>query len=786
MKGLLAIALPAIVALVAGRASAQTTSTGTCRHTVRGRVVDADLDTPVVDALVIVDGRTDVIRTDDRGRFRADGVCAGRPLLTVSKGGFTTARRDVVVPQVDPFLVRLAFAMPSVTITAPVDDLHDFGFADSLDGMALAETRGLSLGDALSRASGVRVLRSGAVTKPVIDGFYGNRILIVNDGLRHHAQLWAPDHAPEIDPFSANRLTVIRGAEGVRYGADAIGGVVLIEPPGFVDPSEPGVRGEGNVVGISNGRQGIANLRLESTVWGAPRWSMRAQGSVRKAAAFETPDYPLDNTGAEDFAGGASLRYQGRGWQVSVGASHLSTEYGIYRGIRAEAGRDFQDEISRDLPSSVELFNVSYEIERPFSRVDHTYARADFSAEVASWAALQLRYGYQRNDRREFEIVRRSTSGAQLVFDLSSHAVEATLDHRLGGGFSGLAGVSGLYQHNDHEGRRFIPDYDRFVGGVFVIERYATEGFEAAVGLRYERQALATEQPTRIAPNQNPPERFNLNFDAFMASIGVAFEPEPAWRFGLHLATATRIPTIDELFLQGLVPGAAAFIQGDRNLSPEQTLNVGVDIGFAYDRIDAQATAYLHRIDNYIYQAPELDEDGNPAFRALITGRLPSFAYINVDALYAGGSLELNVRPLAGLEISANASYVRARDLTNDAFLINIPADAYEVRVTYRPPDWGLLTESSIWVENVWARRQDEFDINADFADPPDGYHLLNAGLGTTMSIAGQPIRVSLDLQNLLDAAYRDYLSRLRLFADEPGFSAILRMSVPFALEFQR
>ena len=788
MRSTLTIALLAIGhPLVCGPAAAQPSSKSTCGHTVRGQVIDADLDTPLADAVVVIDGRADIARTGKDGRFSADGVCPGQRPLTISKAGFTSSQQDITVPQTKPAEVRLRFAMQSVTITAPQDaPNYDFGFADSLDGDNLAQTRGLSLADVLSEANGVQVLRSGAVTKPVIDGFYGNRIIILNDGLRHHAQLWALDHAPEIDPFSANRITVVRGADGVRYGADAIGGVIILEPPPFIEPNEPGMAGEVNVIGVSNGRQGIANLRLESTLWGAPRWSVRAQGSVRKTGSYSAPDYDLDNTGSEDFSGAASLRYQGRSWNAWVGASHLSTEYGVFTGIRSESIRDFEDAIQRSEPVNVELYRFSYGIDRAFSRVDHTYARADLDVDVSSWGNLHLRYGFQRNDRREFEIVRRATTGAQLTFDLVSHSLELTFDHQLGGGFSGLAGVSGLLQNNDHEGRRLIPDYERRVGGLFLIERYATDGLEIAAGVRYERQGLDTEQPTRVAPNQNPPERFSLDFEAVMATVGVTLEPHPQWQFDLHLATAIRIPTVDELFLEGLLPGEVFFVQGDRNLSPERTFNVGVGISFFHEWIDAEVTAYLHRFEDYIYRAPALDEDGNPRFRLLIIGRHPELEYRNVDALYAGGSLELNVRPFTGLELTGKATYVRARDLTNDAFLINIPPDRYEFRATYSPPEWGPLSSSDLWIESATVLRQGEFDPNADFDDPPGAYHLLNAGIGTTISVYGQAIRASLDLQNLLNAAYRDYLSRLRLFADEPGFSAILRLSVPIGLKFNQ
>ena len=58
---------------------------------------------------------------------------------------------------------------------------------------------------------------------------YGNRLLIINNGVRQQGQQWGVDHAPELDANTAGRITVVKGAEGVRYGSEALGGVVLME-----------------------------------------------------------------------------------------------------------------------------------------------------------------------------------------------------------------------------------------------------------------------------------------------------------------------------------------------------------------------------------------------------------------------------------------------------------------------------------------------------------------------------------------------------------------------------
>src|SRR6201996_3633207 len=123
--------------------------------------------------------------------------------------------------------------------------------SDSIGGKALEEIRGLSLGESLKSVAGVNSLQTGpSISKPVIHGVYSNRILILNNGVRQEGQNWGNDHAPEIDPFIATKITVIKGAASIRYGSDALGGVVLLDPKEM--RKDPGVGGEVNLVGMTN------------------------------------------------------------------------------------------------------------------------------------------------------------------------------------------------------------------------------------------------------------------------------------------------------------------------------------------------------------------------------------------------------------------------------------------------------------------------------------------------------------------------------------------------------
>lgn len=129
----------------------------------------------------------------------------------------------------------------------------------------IQENKGKVLADVLSDMAGVSTISMGnTIVKPVINGLHSNRILLLNNGIRHEGQQWGAEHAPELDPFSADRMEVVKGAQGVRYGADALAGVVLLSPRPI--ETENPITGNIDLIGQSNGRGLTMNGRLEGGI----------------------------------------------------------------------------------------------------------------------------------------------------------------------------------------------------------------------------------------------------------------------------------------------------------------------------------------------------------------------------------------------------------------------------------------------------------------------------------------------------------------------------------------
>ena len=63
---------------------------------------------------------------------------------------------------------------------------------------------------------------------------------------------------------------------------------------------------------------------------------------------------------------------------------------------------------------------------------------------------------------------------------------------------------------------------------------------------------------------------------------------------------------------------------------------------------------------------------------------------------------------------------------------------------------------------------------------PPDDYFLIGLQVGTNFEWQESSLKVSLRAENLMNTTYRDYLNRLRYFADENGINVSLNLNYRF------
>jgi iron complex outermembrane recepter protein len=718
--------------------------------------------------------------TNNRGDFSFDSLCVGNYTVKVvhpyhdSILQFTSLNNN---RHLDIDLPLLTPSLSNITVTAQ-RGIQQTGIKKELSGRELEETRGQTLGEALSRLNGVTILQTGSnISKPVIHGLHGNRILTINNGVRQEGQQWGNEHAPEIDPFIANRLTVIKGVDELRYGSDAIGGVILVEPRSLRNTA--GYSLDLNSVYFSNNRQYVFSGVYEQQFLRAPQFTFRLQGTYKRGANANTPYYRLNNTGNEEKNFSLSGIYRKNNFSSELYYSFFDTRLGIFAGSHIGNLTDLMNAINSDRPDPTFTGQKTYKIGRPFQEVQHHLLKSRSVYLNKKNQRFSLQVAAQFNDRKEYDVTRSSTiTRPQLDLGIFTLTEDLTWESSVPSNFSRITGINGIQQQNSYSGRYFIPDYKSFSWGGYHIERWDQKNWDAQAGIRVDQKNITTN---RLSGTSTVPERYEFSFTTFASSANLGHRFNEHWKMNATAALSSRAPHVNELLSNGIHHGTGTYEQGSIFLKPERSINLSWNNTFTNENssIIVEASLYRNNISNFIFLQPKPEE---PVLT--IAGAFPKMVFEQADARLQGIDLSATFRLSRQMEWSNKYSLLRARNKSINDWLIRMPSDRVQSEMIFSFKNGKSISNSYISAEvvHVWeqTRVPNERNGRLDYKAPPPGYMLLNADISGTIMINQLPLSIGIGFRNILNTAYRDYMNNLRYFADETGRNIQVRIRIPF------
>ena len=268
---------------------------------------------------------------DENGYFKIENLCETEFNLLFSYVGYkpVTHHHDSYHDIPEIYLAPDNLYLNSVIIEGEkVSGKLESTSRQKIDTRVLEKKQMASLGEITNELSGVSMLQTGQnIAKPIIHGLHSNRVLIINNGIRHEFQNWGDEHAPEVDASMANQIVVVKGASTVRYGPDALGGVLLIDPKPL--PLNTGLEGEMSSSLQSNGRGGNVN---GSFTYGLENWSFHTEGKILRLGDAQAPDYNMTNTSRIEKTLAGGVRYHKKSIDFEAHYSRVDQELGILRG----------------------------------------------------------------------------------------------------------------------------------------------------------------------------------------------------------------------------------------------------------------------------------------------------------------------------------------------------------------------------------------------------------------------------------------------------------------------
>ncbi|MBG6234176.1 iron complex outermembrane receptor protein [Pedobacter sp. CAN_A7] len=646
----------------------------------------------------------------------------------------------------------------------------------------LLTTKGGNLADALVDVPGVSTLKSGGtIAKPVIHGLHSNRILLLNNEVRLEGQQWGAEHAPEIDPFIAERIHVVKGAETIRYGAEALGGVIMVEPPALPKTADFG--GMFNLVGASNGRAGATSLMLNGGLKALPGFGWRIQQSLRKAGNIKTADYYLGNTGLRENNFSVALGYTRKKSQYEAFYSKFNTDLGVLYSAHVGSMEDIEARIALGRPT--EQYAFDYGISAPKQRVNHQLLKLKVHYDFSENQQLDLVYAFQNNHRREYDF-RRGDREAIPITDLvlRTHTVDGQLTSYTKNGHKRNYGFNAVVQVNNNIpgtlANTFIPNFDTYTTGAFVMQRWITGDFELEAGLRYDYKYFDAAGFRYSYNIEGPEETINEqyyggenSFHNVTGSAGMRWNLRNNSQLISNIGLAWRAPTANELFSNGLHHGAGLYEVGDPELKSEQGYKWTTSFEHREDLYTIDAAVYTQYINNYIYSKPGLQ------YRQTISGTFPVFSYEQANAFFYGADIAGTYQLLPSLSYRLTASVVRARNLDDQTHLPYIPSNRMGQQLT-----WNFNPQNNkdhyLQFGHQQVARQSRYEQGSDYAAPPNGYTLFSLAAGSSINLGKQVLRMHLQADNLFNNSYKDYMNRYRYYAHEMGRNITIRLAYQF------
>ena len=612
-----------------------------------------------------------------------------------------------------------------MTVTATGSEEMAFNSIQSvtiIGSLDLAKKNPVSLGEALDNELGVAKRSFGPGTaRPVIRGFDGDRVLVLQDGQRIGALgFQSGDHTEPVDLLSVDRIEVVKGPATLLYGSSAIGGVV--NAVAGHDEAHPGLRGYFTALGSSNTWQGGGSAGLE---YGTKNWLVWANSGTQRAGEYDTPIGRVRNSYA-------------RNANAAAGFGHFSDKQWL----------------SLDYSYDNRRYGIPYNPDEPDPEIVYLTPRRNSVQGRFGWRDLNsfvngAQFSLQYNDYRHDEVAA-DTGTVNTAFKNNTLLYRGMFDERKTGKLSGSFGFWGLWRDYSSKGEEALaPPTTQNAFAAFTLQRLDFEHIGFQFGGRVEHNGY---DPTGLRAR---------SFTGFSGAVGLRVPLPHSTAFVANYTHSYRAPALEELYNNGPHPGNATFEIGNPNLKRESSDGLDLSLRHSSERLRTEFNVFYYRIHDFIFLAP--------------TGNIE-------DGLIEAGYDQGKSR-FVGTEARFEAGLTRSFWLLSSLDYVNAKLNELKTPLPRIPPlrarvglEW-LYKDFRFNPEVVMARDQNRiFPTETKTA----GYATVNLTASYTWAHQHYVQILSLNAFNLNDKLYRNHLSFIKEFAPEIGRGIRLTYTVRF------
>ena len=763
---------------------------------VKGTITDAQQE-PLAGVNISLRKLHKGTSSSTEGNYQLENLPAGTHTLTFSFVGYQSLQKEVILDQgetltLDITLEQQRLESGTITVTGTPyasDPLTTPADVDVLSGNTKFAQQQTSLGASLEELAGISTISTGSqVGKPVIRGLSGNRVRVLDDGVAMDFQQYGVRHGPNVDPFTSERIEVVRGAASVQYGSDALGGAVNVisnSIPEAID-SKPFVDGQVLSSYASNNEEWSGGLHLDGASGG---WGFTGTLVRRSAGNITVPDIPnfeesgdssgpkftdvLDHTDYDQLNGSLGLGYQGNFGKVSAEYTRWKNEQNFLLPNGKGLGQNLENNVLQ-LKSELPL-GKDYLLKPSFTYLQNLRQSNPGGSNAMPRSALP------------------KDGPAFLDILLNSYTVKTELQNPPLGPFAGTVGIEYMYQDQNTRGtgEPLVPSGTVNNLGIFVFQKAEWGAFTLSAGARIDHRAQEAEPNAKLnLPDISAGETkevLDQQYTAFSGSIGGSYQVTEQFAIASNIGRGFRAPSFFDLHVNGQHGGVAAQQVGNPDLEPELSLNTDLSLRWRSSKVTAKITGYRNAIQDYIFlvNTGEFADGGDGA---------PILQTTQGNARLIG--LDASMKAYLTNWLQVNGTFATVKGENTDETIPGVdelpllPATNLSGGIKLMQQEWGKLQNPFVKIDVKHAFAKEAAGRYEPFwqfgpAFPfgrasTDAYTLVNASLGFNLALSNRPIAVQLNANNLFDTAYRDFLDTYKGYALSPGRSVSMRVKVPF------
>jgi len=715
----------------------------------RGIVLDPN-NMPLNEVNILFSDQNILLFSNEDGQFITELDIPNSSYISFYKDGYSskTLKYESGV-ELKVILEKLHIILDEVGVVEFHSELGNSRLIN-IEKKSLSSQNSISMVEDIAELSGVDMISSGlGIQKIVVRGLSGMRVVTYLNGMQINNQQWANDHGIGFTDLGLTEVELIKGASALKYGSEAIGGLLYFKDGPFTTNKFKGFISSGfnNSSYLSNSKFGVKFNKKNLF------FNLYGQYAISSDYRLPTNTY-LFNSRFKQNAIKFSLGYRYKNWQ-NIFRGQLHTEVlGIPGHVHGDPSKVNLTEITSSELNLSSDFNPT----RPTQFVNNQLLIYETNYMINNFK-FEFYAGHFINNLKEYEKWTRPAFDLDLSNTLLSPSIRyisEKLTLQIGSQF--------VFQDNKNNiNDRLVPDASSFNLGPYVLIEYEKNNFGINSGLRYDYKRLSSDDQVLDLDYDN-----SFNSTSFSSGIYYRFIDHI---FRITFSGAYRSPHVSELFSDGVHHGTNRYEIGDQQLDIEYSNQIDFKYQWSSEHMGIIINPFIQDISDFISLVTT---------DSVISG-YKVYNYMQYDKVEINGiEMNLHYHPhqLHNLHFEQSYSFLQTRNKNSKYGLALVPANSIKTKILFKFNDYErLLKFDDVSIYHIYKFKQDSY---AEYEELTDSYNVINLQLGIKFN---SQFHCSLGANNILNETYTPHISRLRGIAGgvpNPGRSFNINLKYEF------